>query len=946
MNFEFETKATKINGFSFYSYPKDDKSLKQVTIQDVLINNINNNLKLFKSGVASWGLVNEDKILDLINKNRYFCEVLATYPKKVYFDIDGKDKDGLTLEIIKNIINKYFNNPKMAISGYETDKKKSYHIILPEIILENNDDLMLLKTIVKLMKEENEYFDDRVYTKNRAMKSIKQSKPHGIVQDVMENDNLKDHFICSFLTGTEQKINYELTEDVKIPINKNLHLKKDIPLLKLKLDKEFNIEDLKDSLKLLNMTPHLDHAHTWKVALFCASNGITFDQFWEWASKKENNDIRRAKWAKYYDYIITNNKYALCKKSFIKYLSHFYPELVNKQDKMDISTKIFLDSFLFHQDMIDRIKMEHYNTKEKAVIYNLAMGGGKTTATIQYLKESKSSFVWVAPRVALVENTSSRLIEEGEIKDLVKYNDKTNSKSNLINSNNKLIIQAESLHYINKENKYDTLVIDEIETVLNTWDSNTHGKNIAKNFDTFKHLFLSAKKIILLDAFITKKTLNFLDNLHINYKIYGSLYKPQEKLLIENQNMSSMISKIVNDLKANKKIFIFYCYANGNDKKYNIEELKKKIQSELDDEKEIFTMYGKQTDKLKKEYTQQVNQKWNELDAIITTSSVTVGINYDDNKYDKVYLFIDPLVNLARDILQTSMRIRKPKENNIDLYFFNKQKRDVYEYPIYYLTNNDDIYKKLIDDLSVEKEATFIDSFFKLCNITNYNCNNIKRGINTKREKINNEYFEEQITKKIISYNNIPKIDDFDKENIEKKIYNYEADVLDKYIIDKYYFDIKFKNFNEDDKAFIFNYSFEKFFKHIHHPLIMKVLDDNNITRLIDLDLNNIIISDETQEYLNKHFKTSNLKKNNLKIIKTINHILGAIIDFKVVSKNYTYFFTDDFEELFGIYESYKTVDAFINDDDTDITIIKEEEVKPKVDANKKTKSNKKFVSY
>jgi hypothetical protein len=918
-------KQSKINKIIFYSYDKkDDKKKGEAralidTIQYKLLQAIKPDERLIKSGDFSWGLVKENKVISLIEENRHFCEVLYNYPRKVYFDIDGKDEN-LNLGMIKNIINKYFNNPKMAISGYETEKKKSYHIILHEIVLKTEDDLNKLKIMISLMKEENESFDDKVYNRyNRAMKCINQSKPHGNIQKIIEDDNKEHHFINSFITGKEKTIEYEITEEMIITPKTLQLLKNDIPKMDLKLDLKFSIDDLKDSLKLLEMTPkkdskgYLGHAHSWRVGLFCVSMGLTFEEFWNWA--KEKGEERRDKWFKYYN-IIMNSEFRYSKQGYINYLCYFYPDLVNFQDKIDVSTKNFLDSFNFDTKQIGRIEPVHFETKEKALVFNIGMGGGKTTATIEHLKKTNNSFIWITPRVALADNTNNRMKKDYKM-DVVHYKDEKDKTQ--LNKYKSIIIQGESLHYLNQSKKYNTLVIDEIETVLNNWDCDTtHSDNMVSNFERFIGLMKSSEKVILLDAFITKKTLNLLDNLKISYVIYSSEYKPVERIVKEENNFDKMINNICNDLNNNKKLYIFYCHAKGGKNKYSIQDLEIKINEGLKTPKKIFLMFGEQSDAKKKRMTSDVDEEWSKYDAIITTSSITVGVNYDHKTilYDKVYLFINPLINLPRDILQTSMRIRNPKENNITVYFFNKSKRDVYQYPKNYKTL-DDTYKKLIDDISLEKESDFMPIFYKLCLISNYDIKKVHFKVNKEdRNKIQNEYFAVHYSKSLIPYDLISQLKN--KDQAEGNVYNYNASLLEKLQLNRYYFDIKFRNFSPEDKKYIFDMNYSSFFKNLNDPLIKLVLGDNDKKSLKDLDLNNISISDATQEYLNEHFKTSTIKKNNQKIIKTLNHILGHIIGNKKSNGKYIYEYNDNFDELWFIHEKYSNTNEnyFIDDEE------------------------------
>jgi hypothetical protein len=86
-------------------------------------------------------------------------------------------------------------------------------------------------------------------------------------------------------------------------------------------------------------------------------------------------------------------------------------------------------------------------------------------------------------------------------------------KEGILKTQDKLIVVLNSLHYITNK-QYDVLVIDEIETLLDKFlgDFLEHGNLQLKTriWQNFIQLFKSAKKIILLDAFITTKTLKLI----------------------------------------------------------------------------------------------------------------------------------------------------------------------------------------------------------------------------------------------------------------------------------------------------------------------------------------------------------------------------------------------------------------------------------------------------
>lgn len=890
-----------------------------------------NKLKLFKIHHQKegwgWAVLEEDKIYNLVKENNSnICEVLSQYPKKVYFDIDDKEAV-LKLDDIKSIINEYFPNERMAVSGYETNEKHSYHIILPDVILEDNEDLKTLKKIVKLMKEKCKYIDNRVYNNNNNFKCIHQSKPDKPKQEIIEDTNYKNHFVCSFLTGNEKKIKpmYDEEEVEQIEIDYD-----DIPKLNLQLPNNFKNEDIENDIKLLKMAPideTFGHSYVWRVALFCYWNGLGFDKFWEWASKKKGNisgeydqERRKRKWQHHFE-TIASQDYKKCgsRKNFIKLLSNFYPELIEVKRASNLYTKEFIKTF----DLSGYVKSEEITTKyieldsfeaiEKVLIFNIGMGGGKTYQTINFLR-NKENFIWITPRISLAYNTNKRFQKLVQM-DTTLYDDCGNYKEEIIKNINKasgLIIQTESLFKIQNPKKYEYVIIDEFESVLKNWDSDTHGKNIEQNFNNFKDIFQSANKIILLDAFTTTHTLEFLNSIGIQNEdiiVYTSLYKAPPKKVIQNTDYESTLNKMVKDLKDNKKLFVFYAFKGGNKNHYSIEELKDYLKKETG--KRIFSFHASKGDKIKKEFTQDADNQWCNYDCIITTTSITVGVNYEKEDYDKIYLMCSGYVNNPRDIIQSSMRIRKTKEDIIETFFFDTLDKEELKYPNYYIEGEDEIYKNVIKNIRIEKKSNFRDTFIKFCELTGYDFKEFKRNeIKKKKDKFINKMFQ---SKMLMPYNKIDEVNKEDIEYMEKMVWKKQATGYDKFVISRFYFDCKFHKLSNEDREYIWNNRTETFFKAMKNELVEIITKDNKLNNFFELDLNkkSFELSKEAIDNIKKYFGDDGDFKNKKQKVKNIlNKIFNFnIINTKTKNKNTTYEFSENFLEMIKIYKNYDNLE-------------------------------------
>ena len=121
----------------------------------------------------------------------------------------------------------------------------------------------------------------------------------------------------------------------------------------------------------------------------------------------------------------------------------------------------------------------------------------------------------------MAKNTFTRIKENNIYCNIYDSAKNKKAKQELIENSKNIIICLNSLFYTKKNeyNSYEVVVIDEIETFLKLFNNNSTLKELDVIFKKFVDILLNCKKLILLDAFISKITLNFLDSLGINYEI-------------------------------------------------------------------------------------------------------------------------------------------------------------------------------------------------------------------------------------------------------------------------------------------------------------------------------------------------------------------------------------------------------------------------------------------
>lgn len=878
--------------------------IKKSGAMDYVIKNKKENEKIIhiqhpKKGNL-WSSVGEEILLNLIEKDIHLFEVLSSYPKKIYFDIDG-DPNNTNLEEMKEIINDYFPDNKMAISGYEDNERFSYHIILSNYLILNEKDLDELKLIVKYFNSINSNFDWKVYTKNRNMKAINQSKPNKKVQKIIQDDNKKNHLINSFipveyLTIPSNIIQRKEIENIKFREHNTIDYSK---LITMEI-KNIDGIDIDEPLELLKITPldkNCDHCYTHKVARFCYYNNIKFDDFIKWYKNKSNNNLE--KWKYHWERL--NEFPPITIKQYTQFLKIFYP---------NIGYEPFYKNWEFkneHIKKIDSLSIQDFNNDKKTTIINIGMGGGKTIQTINYLK-GVENFCWITPNISLAHNTFTRLKKNNVKCNIYDSAKNKKKKAELIENSQSILICLNSLFYIKKN--YQVVVIDEIETFLKLFYNNSTIKHLDDVWTNFINLLINSKKIILLDAFISNMTINFLKSLNISYDIIQREKEESNRKAIIQPNFNYWFNDIIKNIINNKKVIIFYPYKNSRINLPSMASMKETIEK-ITNKKGIF--HNAEASDIDNKKLKDVNKYWIKYDFVISNNKINVGLNFDLSYFDLCYLSIAGF-NSPRDIIQFSYRARELKDNMIKYCFLDKintnngeEKRTVKMY--------NDKYQSLFYDVSIEKYAPLVDTIEFFLNKAGYHIENknLYNELNQKIKFLDNDFYD---------YN---KIDEYDKtviNDLEKEIYMNQASTIKKLVVKKYYFKRMFKKDTQEN--IIANLWNDNKFNFIEN--IKKVLCSNHIINKLkknygwqlyfpnDVDKKFKFIKEDLEELFNNFkFKDLTTKSHHHLILKTyINTIYGQqlIISKTDKNKHHKYIINDKIKNCFiNIVENIKPIE-------------------------------------
>ena len=545
--------------------------------------------------------------------------------------------------------------------------------------IHNEEDREKVKHITHYIRENiDEGFDWTVYTKNRNMKAINQSKIDGRVQAIIENDDFKKHLITCFVGTTSLPFNplpEAVQEKILIAKSKKTFNLGELPKLALVLPNEVNLSTITadEVLSLLPNSNTCNFTYRHLVMRFCHTNGVAFEKFLAWIWSRFTGTITQDKVSQWTNHWSNAHKFPPASIEKMKpVLIYFYPHINKDKSYRDFNNTFELGTESISK--IERLSPAEFNGTEKYSLFNVGMGGGKTAQTIDYLKHQQN-FIWVCPNRALSINTKKRLNDAHiECSHYESFNSKE-KKEGILELENRLIIVLNSLHYIGKA-KYSVVVIDEIETLLDKFQGDFMDKAGKKKeiWNAFVNILKSADKVLLLDAFITTKTINFIKSIeNSQYRIYERIKEPNTRTVNYMKNFPTMVMDMCDKLKQGKKIFVFYPYKETSGTQMSMKTLVNILMAETNTKGVHYN--ADVCDKIKKGLA-DVNTSWANMSFVITNAVITCGVNYEVEDFDCAYLCIASFC-CPRDLIQVSYRARYLATATINVCFLGKMSSPV-----------------------------------------------------------------------------------------------------------------------------------------------------------------------------------------------------------------------------------------------------------------------------
>ena len=824
-----------------------------------------------------------------IRKNNNLYEVIRTdKPRKLFFDlewIDGKlEKDNETIveifiNYVKDFMNDYFDcgdEVDIAISGCEyltkfngkENMKFSRHLVFNyNQCFKNHEDCndfvkkFMYDFICKIPVFNYEgkcIMDDAVYGRNQNMKMIKQSKinKNKGTQNPINFLNEPEKHLCGiyekelpfFDIDSIKKLFRKETKDKKTEKENTKKEKTDFSNVSIgdihkRLTVKLCIPDGQPSTDLkylLDSIPNVKSDWEFYFGIACCiknceeSENKNYPLFEEWSAKNTDVHNKDYCWQMYRSITRRNEGRKYDKRTLIKMAERCNPKvgeikaIIYNLTTTEITENVFLD------DYDDKYCKEFPNVPN--LVVKAGLGKGKTTQCIKFVNDRpESSVVIFSPRILFAKAICAEFNRELTTGDkFVCYTDVDTME---LEASTRVVISPQSLFKLKGMPKwFDIVIMDECESVLSEFTQNTMKipKNINAVLDSyvvFEKIMKYSKYNILCDAFISNRTLTFLNHItnkqKIHYMINNS--QPIKREAIEYIDYKKFQSEMTNDIWSRSKNVVFYC--DSKDK------IIKTSEYHPTNDKHLY-IHGQSSVKVRNT-TDDVNTHWKGKKLLAYNSTITVGINYQNKDYDRLYLYGSVYCANVRNIFQSSMRIRHLKENLMVYNLMAKEyKKTNYDRYICY----EDALDNLLDKVSRVKShgedvvSKWLDPPMWLIELTAFE--NFEKSVNKYYFKELFEYYLVQNNyEKKNEFNEVDESIDDDSESIEINYneisipFGFDASLKDKrpiYLLQKckFFFD-KYINSQELPKDKI-NMLFRKYVN--SHNLILTSTFWNIIT--------------------------------------------------------------------------------------------------------------------
>jgi hypothetical protein len=475
----------------------------------------------------------------------------------------------------------------------------------------------------------------------------------------------------------------------------------------------------------------------------------------------------------------------------------YYEELF--QQSLAPTTEEYCERF------VRSLPIQQYNT----IVLQSQMGTGKTYQIMGDADKNIAGIIVQHKRILYISGRKSfTSFAYGEMKERGFNFESYDQTQKSLSSVDRLFIQVESLWKLkNGFAPYDLVVVDESETICHQLHSiTTHKDHMIDNHEVMGQIIATAKKVIAADAFITDRTFSLLRELRGTEGMHfiKNTFQPYQREAIQIlscekdhrvANLAKFAETIMERVNAGKKVAIVWT-SRKRGKAFAEQFLEPLVTSR----NLRYRFYSGESNAKDRKELQNVNETWRHLDVLMYSTAITIGVNYNPenvaDRFDELFLYACSSSALPRDIAQSLLRCRYINANRLTYVCELRTAMT----PVVGMEATKEYFSAKTNYLSLIKGWKEIPAWAEKNFLYN---ENEKRISHNEYLRVLHEYLQRSgYTLKTeggvstldvqssteIPYDEIPKIDSWDAQDIEFRIMKDEADVMERLSLKKFKF--------------------------------------------------------------------------------------------------------------------------------------------------------------
>jgi hypothetical protein len=292
-------------------------------------------------------------------------------------------------------------------------------------------------------------------------------------------------------------------------------------------------------------------------------------------------------------------------------------------------------------------------------------GTGKTEWLGRLVADHKSkdvSILLIGHRRSLISATAKRIGLASYLNDEDEKSGKR-TKYNPVEKHYAICVDSLEARMDSRSERYDLILIDEVEQVFSHLLSDTMKENRRKILHTLKFYLDKAKSIYLLDADLNRTTVEIIDSMltgEVKWQAIVNTWIPDNKEVLLFKNKNHLTGELEASLARGER-----CFVCSNSKK-KIIQIEKGLNAKFGKAKKfrIVTADNVDTEEVK-DLIRNIKTKILEYDAIFVSPAMGTGIDItfdlDGQLIDSVFGIFEARINTHFDIDQQLARVRNPK---------------------------------------------------------------------------------------------------------------------------------------------------------------------------------------------------------------------------------------------------------------------------------------------